>query len=68
VRHSLDFAFNKVLFKIFGALSKDTHIDICNRFGMWPIEEHISACQGKFTWMYCASESDVICRAITDLR
>jgi len=29
VRHSLDVAFNKVMFKIFGALSKDTYRDIC---------------------------------------
>jgi len=33
VRHSLDFAFNKVLFKIFGALSNDTYRNICNHFG-----------------------------------
>jgi len=28
VRHSLQFALNRVLFKIFGALSKDTYRDI----------------------------------------
>ena len=69
MRHSLDFAVNKVLFKIFGALSKDTHRDICNYFGMWPIEEQISAGQGRPTFIlrYCPSESDV-CRAISKLK
>jgi len=43
------FAFNQVLFKIFGTLSKDTYRDICNYFGISPIEEQISARQGKFT-------------------
>ena len=33
VRHSLDFAFDKVLFKISVALSKDFYRDICNYFG-----------------------------------
>ena len=39
----------------------------CNYFGIWPIEEQISACHGKFTSRYCASESDLY-RAITSLR
>ena len=59
VRHSLDFAFNKVLFKTFGTLSKDTYRDICNYFGIWSIEEQISARQGKFTSRYCVSESNL---------
>jgi len=67
VRHSLDFAFNKVLFKIFGALSKDTHRDIHNYFVIWSIKEQISARRSKFASKYCASESDV-CRAIANLR
>ena len=41
VRHSLDFAVNKVLFKSFGALSKDTYQDISNYFGIRPTEEQI---------------------------
>jgi len=67
VRHSLDFAFNKVLFKVFAALSNDTYRNICNYFGICSIEEQIIARQGKFTSRYFASESDV-CRAIGHLR
>jgi len=48
IRHSLEFALNRALLKIFGALSKDTYKDICNYFGIWPIEEQISARQDKF--------------------
>jgi len=67
VRHSLDFALNKVFLKIFGALSKDTHGYTCNYFGISPIEEQIPARQSKFTSRYCASKSDV-CRTISNLR
>ena len=43
VRHSLQFALNRALFKIFGALSKETYQDICKYFGIWTVEEQISA-------------------------
>ena len=42
VRHSLQFALNRALFKIFGALSKDTYQDICKYFGIWTVEEQMS--------------------------
>ena len=32
MKHSLEFAVNRALFKIFGALSKDTYKDICKYF------------------------------------
>ena len=34
MRHSLQFALNRALFKIFGAFSKDTYQDICKHFGI----------------------------------
>jgi len=40
MRHSLQFALNRTLFKIFGALPKDTYKDICKYFGMGPMDEH----------------------------
>ena len=57
----------EVLFKIFGALSKDTYRDICKYFGVDPIEKLISVRQSKFILRYCASEGDV-CRTISKLR
>jgi len=67
VRHSLDFAFNKIMFKIFGSLSKDIYRNICNYFGIWSIEEQIFARHGKLISRHCATESD-ICRAMGNLR
>jgi len=67
VRHSLEFAFNRALFKIFGALSKETYRDICKYFGVTSIEEQITVRQSKFMVRYHASDGDV-CRAISKLR
>jgi len=69
MRHSLLFALNRALFKIFGALSKDTYKDIhvCKLFGMGPIDEQISARQSKYYLRYCATES-AVCHAISKLR
>jgi len=67
MRHSLQFALNRALFKIFGALSKDTYKDICKYFGIMPMDEQISARQSKFYLRYCVSES-AVCRAISKLR
>jgi len=66
-RHSLQFALNRALFKIFGALSKDTYKDICKYFGTGPMDEQISARQSKFYFRYCATES-IVCHAISKLR
>jgi len=62
----LQFALNRALFTIFGALSKDTD-KFYKSFGIWTIEEQISARQDKFKLRYSASES-VVCRAISKLR
>ena len=67
VRHSLQFAFNRALFKIFGALSKETYQDICKYFGIWTVEEQISARKSKFNLRYCASES-AVCQTLSKLR
>jgi len=56
MRHSLQFALNRALFKISGPFSKDTYIDICNYFGIWPMEQQISDRQNKFHLNYCASD------------
>ena len=67
VRHSLEFALNRALFKIFGALSKDTYRDNCKYFGVYSIEEQITVRQSKFMVRYHASDGDVCC-AISKLR
>ena len=67
MKHSLQFALNRALFKIFGSLSKDTYKDICKYFGMGPMDEEISARQSKFYSRYCATES-AVCHVISKLR
>ena len=59
MRHSLQFALNRALFKIFDTLCNDTYLDICKYFGMWTVEKQISARKSKFNLRYCASESAV---------
>ena len=68
VKHSFEFTLNRVQFKIFGALPKDSYRDICKHFGVDPIEELISVRQRKFISRYCASEAGDVCRAISKLR
>jgi len=67
MRHSLQFALNRALFKIFGALSKDTYQDNCKYFDIWTVEGQISARKSKFNLRYCASES-AVCHAISKLK
>ena len=67
MRHSLQFALNRALFKIFGAPSKDTYKNICKYFGIRPMDEKISARRSKFYLRYCASES-AVCHASSKLR
>jgi len=58
---------NRALFKIFGALSKDTYKNTCKYFGIMPMDDQISARQSKFYLKYCASKS-AVCHAISKLR
>ena len=47
-KHSLEFTINKVLYKIFGAMSKDSYGEICKHFGIDKVEESISHRQERF--------------------
>jgi len=69
VRHSLEFALNRVLFEIFRAYPK-THTAISVNilvYRFYPIEEQITVRQSKFIIRYHASDGDV-CRAISKLK
>jgi len=46
-RHSLEFTMNKVLYKIFGAMSKDSYGEICKYFDIDKVEESIRHRQEK---------------------
>ena len=49
---SLEFTVNKVLYKIFGAMSKDSYGEICKYFGIDKVEESIRHRQEKFVKRY----------------
>jgi len=40
-RQSLQFTMNNILFKIFGAMSRDTYSEVSEYFGIEPLEEVI---------------------------
>ena len=46
-KHSLEFTMNKVLYKIFGAMSKDSYGEICKCVGIDKVEESIRHRQEK---------------------
>jgi len=47
-RQSLQFTVNKILLKIFGAMSKDTYSEVSKYFGIEPLEEVIGVRKDKF--------------------
>jgi len=54
-RQSLQFTVNKILLKIFGAMSKDTYSEVSKYFGIDPLEEVIGVRRNKFLKRYCAT-------------
>jgi len=63
-KHSLEFTMNKVLYKIFGAMSKDSYGGICKYFGIDKVEESISHRQEKFVKRY-SGYSNSLCHSIS---
>jgi len=51
----------RVLFKIFGVLSKDSISDICYYFGLLSADEAICVRQDRFRNPYSASENGICC-------
>jgi len=63
VRQSFEFTMNKILFKVFGATSKDSYSYIYECFGIDNANQFIRIRQDKFINKFCASD-DLLCRAI----
>jgi len=55
---------NKILFKIFGAVTKEMSREVSKFLGINPLEQVISARRDKFLKRYCAS--DELCQVIHD--
>ena len=52
---SLQFIMNEILFKIFGAMSKDTYSEVSKYVGIEPLEQVIGVRRDKFLMKYCAT-------------
>jgi len=51
-RHSLQFTINKIVYKIFGAMSKDLYIEISADFGIESVENLIADRRNRFINRY----------------
>jgi len=51
-RHSLQFTINKIVYKIFGAMSKDLYIEICEHFGIESVENLVAIRRNCFIKRY----------------
>ena len=51
-RHSLQFKIYKIVYKIFGAMSKDLYIDISAHFGIESVENLVDDRRNRFINRY----------------
>jgi len=63
VRQSFEFTMNKILFKVFGAMSKDSYSYIYECFGIDTADQFIRKSQDKFVNKLYASDN-LLCRVI----
>ena len=48
---------NRVLFEIFGAMAKDSYLEISSHFGIYPLEQSIALRGDKFVKKYSSSDN-----------
>jgi len=56
-RHSLQFTINKIVFKIFGFMSKDSYIEISAHFGIESVEDLVANRRNRFINRYGKTEN-----------
>jgi len=57
---------NRVLFKIFGAMAKDSYLEISSHFGIYSLEQSIALRGDKFVKKYSSSDN-YFCRLIANI-
>jgi len=62
-KQSLQFTMNRVLLKNFGAMAKDSYLEISSHFGIHPLEQSVALRRDKFLKKYSSSDN-YICRLI----
>ena len=64
VRRSLQFVINKIMYKIFGAISKDLYIEISPHFGIEYVENLVANRRNRFINRY--GETDIYDKCCAD--
>ena len=62
-RHSLQFTMNNIAYKIFGAMSKDTYIEISAHFGIESVENLVAIRQNRFI-KRCGETDNYLCQML----
>jgi len=62
-RHSLQFSVNKIIYKIFGAMAKDSYGQISEYFGILSVEQFITNRHNRFLNRY-RCEENYLCQAL----
>ena len=62
-RHSLQFSVNKIIYKIFGAMAKDSYGESSEYFGIPSVEQLITNHHDRFLNRYRCQEN-YVCQAL----
>jgi len=62
-RHSLQFTINKIVYKIFGAMSNDLYSEICVHFGIDSVENSIANWRNRFI-NRCDETDNYLCQML----
>jgi len=62
-RHSLQFSVHKIIYKIFGAMTKDSYSEINEYFGVPSVEQLITNRHDRFLNRYRCQEN-YVCQAL----
>jgi hypothetical protein len=65
-KQSLEFTMNRIMFKIFGAMSRDAYREVCKYFGICSVDETVRARQDKFVTRYCSTDN-ILCQVISGM-
>ena len=63
IKHSLDFVMSRIIYKIFGVMSKEESAEVCRYFGLWSASEIVHSRQSKFMTSYSSSDN-VLCQLL----
>ena len=63
-RHSLQFTINRIVYTIFGAVSKDLCIEISAHFGIESVENLVANRQNRFSNRYGETDNYLLCQTL----